>query len=251
MNAVWDLQGFSPSEKLVLLSLADNANDNGWCWPSAANIVRRTGLSESTVRRVIGTLVKRGIIDQKDRPGRSCYYRVNPYHGDTPVMVKPLSPRQDTPITMTGHPYHGDTQNHHRTIKEPSLLSAPPPAGEKPKSSRAVAKVGFDQNEIPEAWGQYLADYLPDADPGEMFNDFRDHHLKLASRFADWGAAWRNWVRNAAKGLPYVRRSVQRVDETLERITPAQWLKAKEEKRAARAEGRTDDAVQPRLVSGA
>jgi hypothetical protein len=31
---------------------------------------------------------------------------------------------------------------------------------------------------------------------------FRDHHLKNRSMFADWPAAWRMWVRNAAKWHP-------------------------------------------------
>lgn len=43
----------NPSRKLVLLKLADNANDDGICWPSAARIAHDTELSRDTVKRHI------------------------------------------------------------------------------------------------------------------------------------------------------------------------------------------------------
>lgn len=52
MSACWPLQGMSPSQKAVLVSLADQANDDGVCWPSVESIGRRTCLSERAVRDV-------------------------------------------------------------------------------------------------------------------------------------------------------------------------------------------------------
>jgi hypothetical protein len=40
-------------EKLVLLALADCANDEGRCWPSASTLARKTGEGERTVRRAV------------------------------------------------------------------------------------------------------------------------------------------------------------------------------------------------------
>jgi hypothetical protein len=38
---------------------------------------------------------------------------------------------------------------------------------------------------------------IPDGHP--EFGQFLDHHRAKQSRFADWGAAWRTWTRNAEK----------------------------------------------------
>lgn len=50
------------SERLVLLTLADRANDAGVCWPSVADIGRRAGLSEAQARRVVHRLITNGFV---------------------------------------------------------------------------------------------------------------------------------------------------------------------------------------------
>lgn len=140
MTAAWDLK-LDPAAKLVLLSLADQSNDDGACWPSMATLTRRTGLSERTVQRHLLDLASDGHLTRHSRPGRSNWYTVHPRHDDTPVTVSPPSQRRDTPVTMTGHPRHSDTHNRNRTVKEPSdLLSGKPDEGggevEKPKPKR-------------------------------------------------------------------------------------------------------------------
>ncbi|WP_309546463.1 helix-turn-helix domain-containing protein [Pseudomonas aeruginosa] len=56
MSACWPLQGLTPAQKAVLISLADNANDEGVCWPSVAKIAERTCLSERAVQQAIKVL---------------------------------------------------------------------------------------------------------------------------------------------------------------------------------------------------
>jgi len=46
----------NPGRKLVLLKLADNANDHGICWPSAAHIANDTELSRDSVKRHLKVL---------------------------------------------------------------------------------------------------------------------------------------------------------------------------------------------------
>jgi len=57
----------SPSAKLVLIKLADNANDEGRCWPSVRHIVDHTELSERAVREHIKTLVSGGLVTIEKR----------------------------------------------------------------------------------------------------------------------------------------------------------------------------------------
>ena len=42
MAACWPLQGMSPAQKAVLISLADQASDDGVCWPGVNTIAART-----------------------------------------------------------------------------------------------------------------------------------------------------------------------------------------------------------------
>jgi hypothetical protein len=55
------------SERLVLLSLADNASDQGYCWPSLATIARKSSLDRRSVIRLITRLQAKGIITVQRR----------------------------------------------------------------------------------------------------------------------------------------------------------------------------------------
>ncbi|WP_454932028.1 helix-turn-helix domain-containing protein [Actinomyces oricola] len=54
--------GAGPMPKLVLAALADQADDDGWCWPSQAAIAERCEMGERTVRRHIATLRSLGLL---------------------------------------------------------------------------------------------------------------------------------------------------------------------------------------------
>ena len=61
MNWAW-LIFLSPTQKLVLMSLADNADDEGVCWPSIATIARKCSISERTAQRVVAELIRKGLL---------------------------------------------------------------------------------------------------------------------------------------------------------------------------------------------
>lgn len=68
-SVVWKWDAPDPLTKLVLLKLADNADDDGRCWPSLQRIERETGLCHSTVCDRLRKLEEAGVIDR--RPGGS------------------------------------------------------------------------------------------------------------------------------------------------------------------------------------
>lgn len=78
MSACWPLQGMTPAKKAVLISLADNANDEGVCWPSIARIAERTCLSERAVRDALRWLEDANLLASNQRQGRSTWYTVTP-----------------------------------------------------------------------------------------------------------------------------------------------------------------------------
>ncbi len=77
MTAAWAID-LPMSEKLVLLALADNANDEGVCWPSVTSLVKKCSAAERTVRGAISSLAKAGHLTVHERAGRSNYYTVHP-----------------------------------------------------------------------------------------------------------------------------------------------------------------------------
>ena len=65
---VWPLE-IPATSKLVLLSLADQANDSGTCWPSQPQIAKRCSLTDRAVRIQIQFLEEAGMLTRAVKPG--------------------------------------------------------------------------------------------------------------------------------------------------------------------------------------
>jgi biotin operon repressor len=60
----------TPSEKMIMVLLSDNANDEtGECWPSQGYLAKRSGLSRQTVNKTIKKLADSGYIKVDNRVG--------------------------------------------------------------------------------------------------------------------------------------------------------------------------------------
>lgn len=57
----------NPGRKLVLIKLADNANDKGECWPSYQHVADQCEMGRSTVKAHIKALAKAGFIRIQER----------------------------------------------------------------------------------------------------------------------------------------------------------------------------------------
>lgn len=135
MSACWPLQDMTATKKAVLISLADNASDEGVCWPSISTIGVRTCLSERAVRDALRWLEEAGVLISNQRYGRSTWYTITPAGYAPSVKCPPAPdappPRQEVPVTPA--PYAP------RTVKEPSIEPSPlengssPPKTSKPK----------------------------------------------------------------------------------------------------------------------
>ena len=55
---LYALRDISPSQKAVLVRLADHANDAGKAWPSVASLVRATGFCRRAVQKALRDLEK-------------------------------------------------------------------------------------------------------------------------------------------------------------------------------------------------
>lgn len=100
MQTVWKSNLPTPTHKLVLLALADCANNKWLCWPSIARIAQASQISERQVQRIVADLKERGLIEVLEQAIR---YKTPVYHvrGD---KLTPLPLRGDTHVTPGATP---------------------------------------------------------------------------------------------------------------------------------------------------
>lgn len=103
MSAAWQID-LPASDKLVLLALADCANDEGSCWPSMATLVKKCSKGERTVQASIKSLVKLGHITRDERPGKGCLYTVHPRNNCAPAKSAPPQKLTPTPAESADKP---------------------------------------------------------------------------------------------------------------------------------------------------
>lgn len=78
MAQCWPLQGMSPAQKSVLISLADQASDDGVCWPAVGTIAKRCCMSERAVRDAMLQLENAGLLSRERRYNASNVYSITP-----------------------------------------------------------------------------------------------------------------------------------------------------------------------------
>ena len=143
MTQCWPIQ-IRQTLKLLLLALADNADDDGVCWPSIDTIAAKCSTDRRTIFRQLLELESSGHITRETRRGHSNVYHIHPLQvtEDTPVSVLPPVAISHPPVTVTTHPpvvtespTRGATvtQNH----QEPSVE---PPNNPKGRKSHDVEK---------------------------------------------------------------------------------------------------------------
>ena len=190
--------------KFVLVSLADQANDEGYCWPSVAKLCKRVAMTDRGVQRLLLELEDAGYLVRHLRTGRSTYYQLlTPDHQSGCVDKTPDHGSGLPPTTSRDTPDHGSG----RTIKElpvePSKGRSSPAKpknrtrkqeltlrewiAQQPKGVELIgpehpARVFAAKAQIPEGWVALA------------FKAFTDKHLDSGKRYKDWGQAFRNAV---------------------------------------------------------
>lgn len=77
MTAVWDREDLSSTQKLVLLSLADWANDEGLCWPSIDRVAKKSSLKKRAVQLAIRSLEEMQFIRREEVIGKGNRYWIH------------------------------------------------------------------------------------------------------------------------------------------------------------------------------
>lgn len=172
----------NPLRKLVLIKLADNANDEGECWPSYQHIADQCEVSRSTVKSHIRALEDMGLLKREfRRKGELNQSNVFYLTLDNAQQIPPESGGAGADRGGAG----ADPRTYHsfEPVKEPLERKKKPssmPEGFSPSASH---------QKMAEEFGISLQD---------EFDKFTDHHLSKGSKFIDWSRALNTWLRNAS-----------------------------------------------------
>ena len=193
--------------KLVLIKLADNANDKGECWPSYQHVADQCECSKSAVKNHIAALVALGLLVKENRLG------VNNGKGNTSnlyclTLSSPVSAEGPAPEVLS----HSGMASHHSVVAPPD---SSPVAADDTRSSHSPESIKDPLTAAPHAISKKRAVEMPvtfapsprhqtlaaelSVDLVAEFAIFCDYHQAKGSTFKDWNAALNTWLRNAAK----------------------------------------------------
>jgi hypothetical protein len=100
MSAVWERDDLTSTQKLVLLALADWANDEGLCWPSIDRVAVKASLTSRGVQKTIRSLEEMQFLRKEEIKGKGNKYWVslpmNNVHPRT-TFTPPLSQVHPSP----------------------------------------------------------------------------------------------------------------------------------------------------------
>src|SRR5271167_4531158 len=102
MTWAWSI-ALAPTSKLVLMALADIADDLGVCWPSHPTLATKCSLTDRTVRRVLTSLQAQNLVFIEPRFNTSGSRTSNRYRLAVDTPPDNLSGGVDTRVQGGGH----------------------------------------------------------------------------------------------------------------------------------------------------
>lgn len=155
MSAIFESTDLAPTERLIMLALADHADDNGRCYPSISRLCQRTGLKDRAIQSNIKKLAAQGYLTLFPGGGRgnANLFIVHPnpapnagYQDDKPRTTNTVS----------------DDKTPHLTTETPHLTTLNP-AADAPEPSRTVKEGGGEEREREKIASPSLVAKLADA----------------------------------------------------------------------------------------
>lgn len=208
MTLAWGVD-LPAGDKLVLLALADCANDEGRCWPGLASLCAKTGMCRRTLQEALRQLDRGGQITREENPGKGMNYTVHPVAKSAPVVeTAPVAKS----ATRGGKDCHGGVAK-----------SAPKPSENRKEPSPPKMRA------IPDGWwpqefgsGTISWKVVNGWPPGELeaqVEQFRAHHGSKNNSFSDLQKAWSTWVLNTRKwGIGREQRSTNPTGDAISRV---------------------------------
>lgn len=167
--------GITAHEKLVLIALADMADDDGICWPAMKKVAKKSLCSKRTAQRAIGRFEDMQILSKTERPKEQKRNDSNLYQLDFMALihmtnsvlkgdtVSPSGRQGDTQVGDTVTPETINKEPTNRTYQEPitatgaASAAASETAGELFEQFRAAYPASRRKTEVKQAKVQFMA----------------------------------------------------------------------------------------------
>jgi len=211
MTLVWENFKRGGSEKLAMLALADWCNDDGGSLhPSIKGVAEKINSSESQARRIIHKFIDEGLLTVianhgGGNPGQSRHYKLNigmlstPSTHDTRTPCTDATPSIDaTPSTHARDPLHPCALPLAPMTPEPPLTIIKPSLVKKTKINKSIP-VPEKFEVTPKMFDWACEQGIPEDKIKIETEQFVDRNKSLGSKYIDWNAAWRTWMRNSVK----------------------------------------------------
>ncbi|NIJ32792.1 helix-turn-helix domain-containing protein [Sphingomonas oligoaromativorans] len=161
MRAAWQAHLPNGSDKLVLVAMADFANESGEAWPSIPTLAKMCSRGETAVREALQRLVTGGHLTRRVRQGQSSRFEVHP-RANPSRFPDPLGIRTPSEIDTPTPP---DFRTPPLPISEGDPSRFPDPNHQEPPLNH--------HNEPPKGTGAAKT-VIPDWIPDEAWKGFVD-----------------------------------------------------------------------------
>lgn len=213
MARVWAESTHSGTHLLMLLAIADFADDDGNAYPAVPTLAKKCRMQSRNANVILAALRASGELQVRpnEGPHGTNRYRivmgaqgVQSLAGDgmqeraPPQERAPLQRLARTPAKACSKPLQGiadePSENHQGTTKR-----------ERARASRNCP----DSFEVSQALKDWAAGQHPEVDRVAETAKFRDQTFKQP--ISEWDRAWRNWIRRAAEFSAATPRKAGRV----------------------------------------
>jgi len=152
MNAVWQLSKQKGTPLLLMIAIADNANDGGEAWPGIEYLAHKIRMSERQTQRLVRDLEKTDELIVERGGGRGNAHRYFILVGKTPDEISTLRAREKKGDKMS--PFPKDSKAHSPRAKKGDKMSPfPKEAQEQPEEAEKGDKMTPFPAETPELKG--------------------------------------------------------------------------------------------------
>jgi hypothetical protein len=186
MSLVWPMD-LPVTDKMVLLALADAANDEGVTWMAMESkddlkldLIKKTSLSRRAVQGALKRLCDAGYLSRVDRPGKGVIWTIK---GCTSCAPQQMHPAPDAP---GGAPPAPKPRINPLPLSEANASSREPA----PKRGSRFVPEGFKPS--PAHLAKAEADGITPGDFERALSRFRNHEFPRA--YTDWDRCFTNWI---------------------------------------------------------
>lgn len=187
----------SAGAKLVLIALANYANERHECWPSQATLAEWTEQSDRTIRTHLAALEGMGLIERQTRhvPGAYTSDRII-----LQVDQRQLFPAENSSVGKK-RPFPAENFATNPSIEPSSNIYTPLPPKEAktPKRPAAATKVAMTPDWLPAELPdnvRALTDQWPDGRLAREIDQFRDYWIDRTDKRAGWDRTFHNRIRD-------------------------------------------------------